>query len=175
MFIKLGDNLSVYKEAKTYHQEKILIQRIRNLSLHRRIVATLDNENYLCTNTLRIGLKKKKEYDLRFFLGVLNSKLVSYIFLKMFLNKDIYTYQLERIPFPFESYNKIPVSILKNIIRNVEQMLLSKKQIQTVTTDKEKDYYVRKCADIDTQIDNMVYELYNLTEEEIAIIENTNN
>ena len=89
---------SNYKSETIYNQNKLLIQRIRNLSLNQRIVATIDYDNYLCTNTLRIGILKDYSYSLKFILVLLNSRLINYLFLKFFLNKDIYAYQLEQIP-----------------------------------------------------------------------------
>ena len=53
----------------------------------------------------------------------------------------------------------------------VEQMLESKKKVAEARTDRDKNYYERRCNNIDMQIDKLVYELYELTEEEIAIIE----
>ena len=50
-------------------------------------------------------------------------------------------------------------------------MLESKKQLQTVKTDRNKTYYENKCADLDRAIDSEVYKLYGLTEDEIKIIE----
>jgi hypothetical protein len=38
-------------------------------------------------------------------------------------------------------------------------------------TDKDRTYYENKCAALDRQIDKLVYELYGLTEAEIAIVE----
>ena len=54
----------------------------------------------------------------------------------------------------------------------VEQMLESKKLLHEAKTDRDKNYYEQKCNALDRQIDNLVYELYGLTEEEIRIIEN---
>ena len=53
----------------------------------------------------------------------------------------------------------------------IDQMLESKKQLQKVRTDKDKSYYERKCTRLDKQIDSEVYKLYDLTEEEIKIVE----
>lgn len=50
-------------------------------------------------------------------------------------------------------------------------MLEAKKQLQTATTDKDKTYYERRCETLDRQIDQLVYELYGLTEEEMRIVE----
>jgi len=38
-------------------------------------------------------------------------------------------------------------------------------------TERYKTFYENKCATLDRQIDNLVYELYDLTPDEIAIVE----
>jgi len=40
-------------------------------------------------------------------------------------------------------------------------------------TDKDKTYYGNKCASLDREIDCLVYDLYGLTEDEIAIVESS--
>ena len=47
----------------------------------------------------------------------------------------------------------------------------NKKQIATAKTEGEKDFLENKCNNLDRQIDNLVYKLYELTEEEIKIVE----
>ena len=49
--------------------------------------------------------------------------------------------------------------------------MAAKKQLAQVQTDKDKTFYESKCAALDNQIDRLVYELYDLTDEEIAIVE----
>ena len=53
----------------------------------------------------------------------------------------------------------------------VDQMLAAKGQLAGARSDKDKDFYDKKCAALDRQIDALVYELYGLTEEEIKIVE----
>jgi hypothetical protein len=53
----------------------------------------------------------------------------------------------------------------------VEGMLAAKKQLQLARSGKDKDFYTNKCAALDRQIDALVYELYELTTEEIALVE----
>ena len=48
-------------------------------------------------------------------------------------------------------------------------MLTAKKQLQQTKTESDKNYLERKCATLDKQIDELVYQLYGLTEEEIKI------
>jgi len=50
-------------------------------------------------------------------------------------------------------------------------MRSAKRHLAAAQTDKDKTYYENKCAALDRQIDRLVYELYGLTEEEIAIVE----
>jgi len=40
-----------------------------------------------------------------------------------------------------------------------------------VLTERDKNFYESKCAPLDRQIDNLVYVIYDLTPEEIAIVE----
>ncbi len=53
----------------------------------------------------------------------------------------------------------------------VERMLALNKQRAEVKTDHEKTLIDRQIEATDRQIDALVYELYGLTEEEIAIVE----
>jgi len=57
------------------------------------------------------------------------------------------------------------------MVRKVDAMLEAKQQLAKAKTDKDKTYYERKCADLDRQIDRLVYDLYGLTQEEIQIVE----
>jgi hypothetical protein len=53
----------------------------------------------------------------------------------------------------------------------VEGVLAAKKHLQLARSDKDQTFYTNKCHALDRQIDALVYELYNLTPEEIALVE----
>jgi len=53
----------------------------------------------------------------------------------------------------------------------VEGMLTAKKHLQSARSDKDKDFYANKCHALDRQIDALVYKLYELTTEEITLVE----
>jgi predicted nucleic acid-binding Zn-ribbon protein len=53
----------------------------------------------------------------------------------------------------------------------VDQMLSLNKQLPSAKTDHEKTALQRQIDATDQQIDQLVYELYGLTEEEIKIVE----
>jgi adenine-specific DNA-methyltransferase len=95
-------------------------------------------------------------------LGLLNSKIM-WFFIKntsseyrggYFYFKTAY---LEPFPLPMD----IPKEIEMTLIKNVSDILLLKEDNSVVDT-----------SELENQIDQMVYKLYGLTEEEISIIEN---
>ena len=169
LYIKFENDKSIFKNIEIYKQPKLLIQRIRNLSLKIRIVATLDTEGYLCTNTLRIGLLKKDDYSLHTLLGIINSNLINWLFLKKFLNKDIYAYQLEQIPLPDLSKNQI--ALFNDVGALVADVLSLYKGLRGKTLQSEYSQIQTKIDYCEDRINKIVYELYGLTEEEIKIVE----
>jgi hypothetical protein len=57
------------------------------------------------------------------------------------------------------------------VVTLVEQMLAAKRQLAEARTEAERNLFERKCADVDRRLDALVYELYGLTEAEIALVE----
>jgi hypothetical protein len=53
----------------------------------------------------------------------------------------------------------------------VERMLALHKKLAAASISVDKDLYQRQIEATDRQIDALVYELYGLTEEEIAVVE----
>jgi type II restriction/modification system DNA methylase subunit YeeA len=58
-----------------------------------------------------------------------------------------------------------------SIVKLVEQMLDAKRKLAAAKTDAEVNRHELLCSSLDRQIDEAVYELYGLTEEEIKIVE----
>lgn len=59
------------------------------------------------------------------------------------------------------------------MIKLVEAMLKLHQEAAATRTEHEKNLLRRQIEATDRQIDRLVYELYGLTEEEIAIVEET--
>ena len=53
----------------------------------------------------------------------------------------------------------------------VSVLLAAKSHLARAQSDKDKDFYENKCASLDRQIDALVYELYELTSDEIKLVE----
>lgn len=157
-YIRFDDkDKAIFKEENIYKKPKILIQRIRNLRYTDRIVATYDESGLFCTNTLRI-LNARDNANLKLILGILNSSFINFYFYNFYFNKDIYAYQLESIPIP--EVTKSNQSTADKIIVLVERILEQKEKDTSSSTQE-----------LEKEIDPLVYTLYNLTDEEIKIIE----
>ena len=118
-----------------------------------------------------------KEYDPKFILGLINSTLLFWI-LKKLSNKfrggwiTCTKQYFGELPIRKIDFNDLDdVEFYKQIITFINQMLEAKKQLQQAKTEGDKNYLERKCERLDKEIDQLVYQLYGLTEEEIKIVE----
>lgn len=75
--------------------------------------------------------------------------------------------KLEALPFP-DCSNSHPQSV--KLAKLAAQMLEAKTQLAAAKTERDKTFYESKCATLDRQVDGLVYELYDLTPEEIAVV-----
>ena len=57
------------------------------------------------------------------------------------------------------------------MVELVEKMLDGKKKFASARTDSGRTFYERFCTSLDTQIDDLVYQLYDITPDERRIIE----
>jgi hypothetical protein len=152
-----------------FSPSKIIVQEIRNITLPRRLVATLDTEGVIgLQSTNVINPKPALDLDIRFILGLLNSAAVNAYFKLMHPgNNHIPSYQLLQIP----------VAVPKDqrqhdrIVSLVQAMLDLHRQLAAAKTSHEKELIQRQIDATDKQIDQLVYELYGLTDKEIRIVE----
>jgi len=147
---------------------KILVQEIRNISLQRRIVATLDEEQiYGLQSTNVVNLLDEAAIDIRFVLGLLNSNPVNVYFRWRFPgNNHVPSNQLLNIPFP--AYSK---ELHDDLVTLVQRMLDLHKRLPQIKTSHERTAIERQIAATDREIDQLVYQLYGLTDKEIALVE----
>lgn len=136
-------------------KEKLLIQNTRNESLKQRLVAVIDDSAVYSTQGINFIIPTKKRVSLYYLLGILNSKLMNYLFATKFLNLAIKAEYLKQVMIPSESDGKV-IEIVKDILRT--------KRMNSGTDT----------SSLEARIDQLVYQLYGLTDEEIAIVEGRN-
>lgn len=136
--------------------EKIIMQRIRNLKLERRLVCTLDTGKYYTFNSVNnLLLRSDCKYDIRYFLALLNSSLLNYLLKKQSLNTNITQGDLELLPLKkIDLKNNSEVLASKNIVNLVNYVLFTKSQSLNDVSNQLMPAYFEQI------IDGMVYELY---------------
>ncbi len=135
---------------------KILIQNTRNERLKPRIVATVDEVGVYGSQGLNFVIPKTNGYSVYFLIGIINSSLINYLFATKFLNLAIKADYIKQISFPKP---------------NREQIEAIEKLCKTILDLKN----VNEKADInlkEQQLNKIIYDLYNIIEDEQTIIEN---
>lgn len=113
---------------------------------------------------------KTDRISLKYLTAILNSKLIEF-WLKNRGKMQGVVYQIDKEPLLNIPIVKTDLEKENQIVSLVDRMLNAKKQLHESKTDNDKNYYQRRCEDLDRQIDAEVYKLYGLTEEEIIIVE----
>jgi hypothetical protein len=141
----------------------------------------LDEEGFLGnTKTFNTVLRQTYSKDYHYILGLLNSKVLEFFHKQTSVPKagGFFEYKTQFLnPYPIYIINyqqDSEVETYKKITELVKRMIENKTLMKKVKVDNEKDYLQKKCSIIDRQIDQLVYELYGLNEEEIKIIESSN-
>lgn len=156
-WIKYGEWLAAPRKPEIFEGEKILARKI----VSDRLIATYIPEKSYC-NTLLFVIKIHDEsYSYKFLLGILNSLITGWYYRKKFqINpEDTFPQILIR------DINQLPVpDVDKQVSQQVESLV--DQIISTKEEDPEAD-----TSKLEEEIDQLVYELYGLSEEEIGIVE----
>ncbi|MGD0651296.1 MAG: TaqI-like C-terminal specificity domain-containing protein [Verrucomicrobiia bacterium] len=89
-------------DAEVYEQDKILVRQIGEFP-----VAALDTEKHYCLNTIYNITRKAGSYDLRYFLAVVNSKLIQAYWRFRFFDYKATFPKIKKAPL-----QKIPIRVI---------------------------------------------------------------
>lgn len=158
-FIKYDDNLKEKPKSYSFFTgERILVRRI--ISRQFRMMATYSDEEFVCKKDIYIIKLNQNILNYKYVLALLNSTLLSFYKTKNSgsAKKDDFTQitlgDIRQLPIP-----NIEVALQRPFIKLVDEILIAK---------KIKESTIK----LEYEIDRMVYQLYNLTEDEIGLIEN---
>ena len=138
------------------------------------LIATIDNDGYHNDKTVHIILPKehiKGQIDLKCVLALFNSKLLNYFYQTITEETgrafaQVKTVNVKNLPFvlPDETRHDLFVSL-------VDKMLELKRKEASEPNQDVKTMIVRQIEGVDKAIDTAVYALYDLTEDEIKVVE----
>ncbi|EAL8760125.1 class I SAM-dependent DNA methyltransferase, partial [Campylobacter coli] len=123
------------------------------------IFSYLNNEAYVM---LSLNVIKTQRINVKYLTGLLNSKLVAF-WLKHKGKMQGNNYQIDKEPLlniPIVDTNSKNEKLADELINLVDEILKAKEQDKNANTQE-----------LENKINSIVYKLYNLTEEEIKIIE----
>lgn len=132
-----------------------------------KMQATFDTKNFYCVNTAYII-----PVDDKFLLGVLNSNLIQYFYLSISSSirggylRFIRQY-LENIPIRTDE------KFHSEIVNFVEQLLTLNKEKQNTKLQSKIEQIQSRIEYCEDKMNQALYKLYGLTEEEIRIVEET--
>jgi hypothetical protein len=148
--------------------EKLLIQAIRNIKLKKRIISAYDNSKHYVIGGLLSVTTKVQNINLKYLLAILNSKLINFYFQTISIDKNIKVVFLKQLPIKLVTQEKE-----NEIVELVEKILTLKKQLHSFgnkLTD-EKAITEQNIDEIINILDEKIYKIYNLNNEDIEIIE----
>ncbi|MDI6803901.1 MAG: TaqI-like C-terminal specificity domain-containing protein [Bacteroidota bacterium] len=156
-------------------QERLYDVKIVVRQVGEEINASFDENNYVTIQSV-YTIIPNDEYGHKYILGILNSKMIDFIYKKLYKSKELFPRilleSLKELPIPQINFqNKTEKAAHEKIVQLVEQMLAAKAKHAAATTESEKNRLDIQIEALDRQIDNAVYELYGLTEEERRIVE----
>ncbi len=174
-WISFGDWLAEPRYSANYDAPTKIV--VRQTSDH--LVATLDCKQFIVRDNLYSIVPRQNDLDLRFILGVMNSKLLQWFYAKV-INPEtgealaqVKRGHLAQLPIVTLNFTKSDHKATHNrIVHLVTQMLDLNQRLPTALDPHSQTVLTRQMEAIDEEIDKVVYGVYNLTEEEIEIIEN---
>ena len=143
------------KDAIFYTGERLLIRETGSYLT----VVYLD-ENLYCNRSLYSTIIKDSQFNVQYVVGILNSKAIQYYYQQKFkaeteLFPKIRIKQAKQLPIPVASLTEQQL-----IVTLIEKIITAKRISPQISIEK-----------LEREIDQIVYKLYDLTDTEIKIIE----
>ena len=140
--------------------------------------ATIDYNETLTTRSIYNVILKSKKTKPEFYLGIINSSLFKHYFKTLIAPQTnifpkIRIVQLKEIPLPILDFkNDKHLEIYSNMVNNVSKLMELYKELNNLNIPQHQENTKRKINFAENEINNSVYELYEISPEEIKIIEN---
>ncbi|MCT7541781.1 BREX-1 system adenine-specific DNA-methyltransferase PglX [Aliarcobacter cryaerophilus] len=190
-YIKYGKWLAGYVLEKFFTSPRILVMEITRGNFYKIKSTYIEKELYNTPSIINIIHPNNDKNYLKFILSCINSKLYSWYHLKRHSKANaetsipkILVKDIRNLPIP-----KIDEESQKPFIKLVDEILEAKQKIKDykplldesiknnnfdreIALKKELENLENICKTNEKTIDQMVYKLYDLTDDEIKIVEN---
>ena len=154
-------------------KEKIFFRRVAD-----KLIGTLDTNKFYGLHTLVVmNLKSDIKENIRFFLGLFNSTLLNYYYKATFASSktvfsEIGARQVQELPIRnIDLKNKSDREHHDQIVKQVNILLKLNEELKDEKLQTKIEQAKQHITHSEEKINQLVYELYNLTDKEIKIIE----
>jgi hypothetical protein len=175
-YVRFDHTLAEPKPQRYFTGPRLLLREL--VSRQFRLQAVKVDEDFITNKSMQSILRMPDAPDLNYLLGVVNSRLMSWYFLH---RSNIG----QRDDFPkivLRETRSLPIRVInfsdpsdkarhERMVGLVEQMLELHKRLHAVGGEADREMLQRQIDATDREIDQLVYELYGLTDEEIRIVE----
>ncbi|MEA2045295.1 MAG: TaqI-like C-terminal specificity domain-containing protein [Euryarchaeota archaeon] len=175
-YLKYGPNLAAPRSPTLFEGRRILVRQIPSPPPYSINAMIVSGEELNDINSMIV--KVKSRFSIKYIIGILNSCLLAFWF-------DYKFDKFQRVIFPQFKVNELsmfpirpidfsdPEDVIRHdqMVELVNRMLELNKKLAEANTGHEKTLLQRQIDATDRQIDRLVYELYDLTEEEVKIVE----
>jgi len=172
--VDYGEGLAAPRKPEMFSEPKLLMRRTDD-----HLMTAYDETGMICVNSCHViqFVNNEEHYRYQYFLGILNSRLMQHIFGlsnpqmigKVFSEiKVIYVKRLPVRPIDFDKPED--VAMHDKMVVLVERMLNLNSRKSTEKNPEILRQLESQISTTDNQIDKLVYKLYDLNEEEIALV-----
>lgn len=172
-WMQYGPWLSQPREIGIFSRKRILLREITSPPPH-CLNATYATEDFLNNKSvLNVLHHEDKKDELMCLLGVLNSRFISLYYKQRAVKgarkifPKVVIKNLREFPYP----KSVSKANQEKMVALVGKILDWHLKLTTLKSPQEKDILQRQIRSVDNQIDQLVYKLYELTDEEIKTVE----
>jgi len=162
----------IIKNLTNYLSPKIVI-----VKTSKNIISSIDFDNNITLQSIyNLKIKENSNYDIKYILGILNSKLFSF-----YVKNNITSYKklfpqinqnhILNLPIKKINFSLICEKKLYNDLINLVDIMIDLNRKLHFAKGSEKDQIQKQIEKTDNEIDEIIYKLYGITEEERKIIE----
>lgn len=177
-YIRYGPWLGAPREKRFFAEQRILVRQIISGKPPRIFAGLAEGEFYNTQIAFNLLRRDGVSESLAYLLGILNSALITFYHRARFLDATKDTFQKILIQdakqLPVRSINfdiKSDRNLHDQLVALVERMLKLHADRAAAKSPDAQTRLEREIRATDAAIDRLVYQLYDLTDEEIALVE----
>lgn len=168
---------SIYSLHRSRKEELFLKQsKFIGVITEDEVIVAIDSSQVFVTDGLYL-FSLNSEINEKYILGILNSHLFVFIYRLLSSEKGRVLAQvkptiIDKLPIRVIDFsNPLEKQTHDTLVSLVDNMLQTQKDSRTAKSESDKSMYAKKINMLDNQINQLVYKLYDLTDEEIKIVE----